>query len=58
MQDTYLPRIAGVLVILTVPGRGDDDMRDLYIAQDAASWDHVKIPGIKSMGLNAGTTRI
>lgn len=58
MQDTYPPRIAGELVILAVAGRGEDGMKDLYIAQDAASWDSVKIPGIKSMGINAGTTRI
>lgn len=58
LQDTYLPSIVGALVILTVPGRDEVDMKDLYIAQDAVSWDSVKIPGIKTMGINAGTTRI
>lgn len=54
-----LPRIAKVLVILMTLRQEERVTRRMpYLAQDIASWDHVRIPNNKSMGINSGITRV
>lgn len=53
--STYiLPITAEVLVILMTLRQEEKLTRRMsYLAQDIASWDHVRIPNNKSMGINA-----